>query len=231
MKKLIAIGLAIPALALAAAAMSSGGTGDAAVHVHPQATASATPQELAPMLADARLATAKYATSLKRAKRDGYRIIVTQHIPDMGHHFLNPSITGFDITKPPILVYVNTVGPRTEMAARRLRVGLHGDARHPAATRRAVRIIRGRMPLRRRHLRAGRGRGRLPAEEPREPRQVRLLAPQLRDPPPLGLVPQPGRDLQRHEPTRATVQRRLISILRKVSPGPRAWAPCFHVTR
>jgi hypothetical protein len=107
MKKLIAIGLAIPALALAAAAMSSGGTGTAAVHVHPQATASSTPQELAPMLADARLATAKYATSLKRAKRDGYRIIVTQHIPDMGHHFLNPNITGFDITKPPILVYVN----------------------------------------------------------------------------------------------------------------------------
>ena len=107
MKKLIVIGLAITALALAAAAMSSGGTGDAAIHVHPQATASATPQELAPMLADARLATAKYATSLKRAKRDGYRIIVTQHIPDMGHHFLNPNITGFDITKPPILVYVN----------------------------------------------------------------------------------------------------------------------------
>ena len=107
MKRLIVIGLAIPALALAAAAMSSGRTRNEAVHVHPQATASSTPQELAPMLADARLATAKYATSLKRAKRDGYRIIVTQHIPDMGHHFLNPNITGFDITKPPILVYVN----------------------------------------------------------------------------------------------------------------------------
>ena len=111
MKRLIVIGLTIPALALAAAAMSSGGTGNAAaLHVHPNATASSTPQELAPMLADARLATAKYATSLKRAKRDGYRIIVTQHIPDMGHHFLNPNITGFDITKPPILVYVNRGG-------------------------------------------------------------------------------------------------------------------------
>ena len=106
MKKLIVIGLAIPALALAAAAMSSGGTGNAALHVHPKATASATPQALAPMLARARLATAKYATSLQRAKRDGYRTIVTQHIPDMGHHFLNPNITGFDITRPPILVYV-----------------------------------------------------------------------------------------------------------------------------
>lgn len=107
MKRLIVIGLAIPALALAAAAMSSGGTGNAAaLHVHPNATASHTPQELAPMLASARLATAKYARSLKKAKRAGYRVIVTQHIPDMGHHFLNPNITGFDITRPPILVYV-----------------------------------------------------------------------------------------------------------------------------
>jgi hypothetical protein len=106
MKKLIVIGLAIPALALAAAAMSSGGTGNAALHSHPQATASPTPQAVAPMLARARLATAKYATSLQRARADGYRTIVTQHIPDMGHHFLNPKITGFDITRPPILVYV-----------------------------------------------------------------------------------------------------------------------------
>lgn len=106
MKKLIVIGLAVPALALAAAAMSSGGTGNAALHVHPNATASSTPQALAPMLARARLATAKYATSLQKARAAGYRTIVTQHIPDMGHHFLNPNITGFDITRPPILVYV-----------------------------------------------------------------------------------------------------------------------------
>ncbi len=106
MKKLIVIGLAIPALALAAAALSSGGTSNAALHAHPTATAPSTPQALAPMLARARLATAKYATSLRRARAAGYRTIVTQHIPDMGHHFLNPNITGFDITRPPILVYV-----------------------------------------------------------------------------------------------------------------------------
>ena len=110
MKKLIVIGLAIPALALAAAAMSFGGTGNAAIHVHPNRTASHTPQELAPMLADARIATAKYATSLVRARADGYRIIVTQHMPDMGHHFLNPDITGFDVKRPPILVYVKRGG-------------------------------------------------------------------------------------------------------------------------
>jgi hypothetical protein len=58
-------------------------------------------------LAAARIATAKYATSLGRAKRDGYGII-TQMIPNMGFHFMNPSISGFDITKPQILVYEHT---------------------------------------------------------------------------------------------------------------------------
>jgi hypothetical protein len=59
---------------------------------------------LATQLASARLATAKYATNLHAAKADGYQII-TRMIPDMGWHFLNPTIQGFDVTKPPILVY------------------------------------------------------------------------------------------------------------------------------
>lgn len=60
-------------------------------------------------LAAARVATAKYATDLERAKADGYSII-TPMIPNMGYHFLNPKIQGFDITKPPILVYVRSGG-------------------------------------------------------------------------------------------------------------------------
>jgi hypothetical protein len=59
---------------------------------------------LASQLARARLATAKYATNLRAAKADGYQII-TRMIPDMGWHFLNPAIQGFDVTRPPILVY------------------------------------------------------------------------------------------------------------------------------
>jgi hypothetical protein len=55
-------------------------------------------------LAKARLATAKYATSLRAARADGYSIL-TRMIPDMGFHFMNPKVTGFDVTKPPILVY------------------------------------------------------------------------------------------------------------------------------
>jgi hypothetical protein len=76
-------------------------------HHHPAAAPSdggGRQRVLASQLARARLATAKYATSLQAAKADGYQII-TRMIPDMGWHFLNPTIQGFDITKPPILVY------------------------------------------------------------------------------------------------------------------------------
>ena len=106
MKRLILITAPLATVALLLAALSMGGTGTAAVHSHSVTTSDATPQELAPLLAEARLATADFATSLKRAKAAGYRMPITQHIPDMGWHFLNPDITGFDVTKPPILVYV-----------------------------------------------------------------------------------------------------------------------------
>jgi hypothetical protein len=55
-------------------------------------------------IAAARLATARYATSLATAKAAGYQII-TRMIPAMGYHFLNPKVKGFDVRKPPILVY------------------------------------------------------------------------------------------------------------------------------
>jgi hypothetical protein len=62
------------------------------------------PSVLAGQLASARLATAKYATDLDRAKADGYSII-TRMVPDMGWHFMNPKIQEFDPRRPPILVY------------------------------------------------------------------------------------------------------------------------------
>jgi hypothetical protein len=55
-------------------------------------------------IALARIATAKYVSNLGRAKADGYQII-TQMIPNMGYHYLNGKIKGFDVRKPPILVY------------------------------------------------------------------------------------------------------------------------------
>jgi hypothetical protein len=104
-KRLIVLAAGVAAAVIAIAALTSSGSSSAAVHVHPQSTATI-PPELAPMLADARVATAKYANSLARAKADGYRTIVTQHIPDMGWHFMNPEISEFDVKRPPILVYL-----------------------------------------------------------------------------------------------------------------------------
>lgn len=61
---------------------------------------------LATALAKARLATAAFVTSPARARTAGYTVTVTRHMPSMGWHFMNPKATGFDVAKPPILVYV-----------------------------------------------------------------------------------------------------------------------------
>jgi hypothetical protein len=87
-------------LVLVLIAATAGSAGIATSNAQP-----APDKEIIAQLAAARLATAKYATDLARAKADGYTII-TPMIPNMGYHFLNPKIQGFDITKPPILVYV-----------------------------------------------------------------------------------------------------------------------------
>jgi hypothetical protein len=110
MRRILSIGLGVVLLAVSGCAARSA----ASEPTHP---APATQQHLAPtgpstsdrlglaaQLASARLATAKYATNLAAAKADGYQII-TPMIPDMGWHYLNPTIQGFDITKPAILVY------------------------------------------------------------------------------------------------------------------------------
>jgi hypothetical protein len=101
------IPLSIVALCAAIPIAAWGGQSDKpapVVHVHPKT--GGTPKALAPILADARLATAKVATSLEKARKAGDPVNVTRMIPDMGWHFLNPKITGFDASKPPILVYV-----------------------------------------------------------------------------------------------------------------------------
>lgn len=103
--------LAIAAVGAAQKSASARGFGARTAHTHSSdssnggLTAKQT-RRLAKPLAKARAATAKYATDLELAQADGYRMTITQMIPDMGHHFLNPDITEFDVTKPPILVYV-----------------------------------------------------------------------------------------------------------------------------
>ena len=76
-------------------------------------------------------------------------------IPNMGWHFLNAKVTGFDSAKPPILVYEKR---GSSMAARRARVGVHGEAEDAAAPGRQVRRVRRGVPLRGRHVRARRRR-------------------------------------------------------------------------
>jgi len=98
--------IATAAIVLAGVAWSAQASPSASARVHKHmASRTAVPPALAPFLANARVATAKYATNLARAKRDGYTVTVTQMIPDMGWHFMNPAYTKFDVTKPPILVY------------------------------------------------------------------------------------------------------------------------------
>ena len=108
MRRVILITLAAATLAATGWAARGAATEPArpapAAHQHPGQTAASDSRSLATRLARARLATAKYATGLRAAKADGYQII-TRMIPDMGWHFLNPTIQGFDVTKPPILVY------------------------------------------------------------------------------------------------------------------------------
>jgi hypothetical protein len=114
---LVGVAALVAAALLAGAALSSRSSEATPVVVHRHAATQAkVPAALAPLLAEARLATAKYATDLARARRDGYTVTVTRHIPDMGWHFLNPKYTKFDVTKPAILVYVKR-GARWQLVA------------------------------------------------------------------------------------------------------------------
>src|SRR5437867_5756245 len=98
MKRLLAAGLALAVLAIVLPVTQ-------AAPLRARSRAETVAPALVTALARARLATAKYATNLDRAKADGYQII-TRMIPDMGYHFLNSKVTGFDPAKPPILVYL-----------------------------------------------------------------------------------------------------------------------------
>jgi hypothetical protein len=103
----------IPAMLIAAAASLAIGLAATASGQAPRPAptyAAAQPPSSSAVTADlvaARLATARYATNLGQAKADGYRIL-TKMIPNMGYHFINPKITGFNVRKPPILVYEHT---------------------------------------------------------------------------------------------------------------------------
>jgi len=113
--RILRIGGGIAAAALAGAMWMSPAWGSAD-RLPPTMTATAQPAASMPgmatshtspltrKLAAARLASAKYATNLGLAKKNGY-MQITPVMTNMGVHFLNPKISGFSVTKPQILVY------------------------------------------------------------------------------------------------------------------------------
>ena len=97
--------VALVALVATVAVATSPSVGAPSRSAAPQAVAASSgTQGVTSDIVAARLATGKYVTNLGRAKAAGYRII-TRMIPEMGYHFMNPAVTGFDVRKPPILVY------------------------------------------------------------------------------------------------------------------------------
>lgn len=67
--------------------------------------------QVATDVAAMRAATARYVSDRDAAIDDGF-FIITQHMPGMGHHYLNPdwSADGFDPNEPPILMFVDNGG-------------------------------------------------------------------------------------------------------------------------
>jgi hypothetical protein len=103
MRKLMLLAALVAVATAAVVATSSSGAAPKSTAT-PKATVS---PSLVSWLAKARIATARYSTNLNAAKAAGYGII-TKMIPDMGYHYMNPKITGFNPAKPPILVYEKT---------------------------------------------------------------------------------------------------------------------------
>src|SRR3954468_2133105 len=97
---------AVTAAALAATVSSSwadGGYGHSRMH---HGSTSHGQREVAKAVADLRFALAPYATNLDAAKHGGYSRQITPMMEDMGYHYMDPTVAGFDPKRPPILVYI-----------------------------------------------------------------------------------------------------------------------------
>ena len=154
-------------------------------------------------IAATKLATAKYVNNLALAKKDGYQII-TRMIPTMGYHFMNPDVKGFDVSKPPILVYEHrgielAARARWSGCSRRSRRSHRSPVRRTAPSGPAATIADGTFV-------PADGAGVMPDEGPGIGREVHLLAPAARDAAHVALVPEPERAVLGHQPARHAVQ-------------------------
>ena len=96
--------LILAVVVIATAASSFAATASGATGRHAKSTGAGAQATLDHQLALARNATLKYATNLALAKRSGYRTI-SHSVPGVGVRFMDGAIQGFDVRKPPILVY------------------------------------------------------------------------------------------------------------------------------
>ena len=69
-----------------------------------QVLAAERPDQTAAQIAAIRAVTAKYH-DVEKAKADGYQQ-VSLMVPNMGHHFRNQDVKGFELERPHILLYV-----------------------------------------------------------------------------------------------------------------------------
>jgi hypothetical protein len=114
MPRIIMFAVAAAIAAIAATSIPASGSDEA--HQHATGGSNGHSRELAREIAKARLALAPYATDLAKAQADGYKMQITPMIKDMGFHFMNPDVQGFDVRRPPILVYVGR-GAQAQLVA------------------------------------------------------------------------------------------------------------------
>jgi hypothetical protein len=103
------------ALAAGVSASWAGGYG----HSHDgmnMGTSSHVPRQVIDEIADLRLTYAPVANSVDAAKQAGYKLQITPMMKNMGIHFMDPTVTGFELKRPPILVYERK-GDATQLAA------------------------------------------------------------------------------------------------------------------
>ena len=102
---ILAAAAAVAAAAATSIPASGAGQGDTG-HRHGDRGSGHHSRELAKEIARARVALAPYTNNLAAAQAAGYKMQITPMIKDMGYHYMNPDVQGFDVTRPPILVYV-----------------------------------------------------------------------------------------------------------------------------
>ena len=126
-------------------------------------------------------------------------------IPNMGYHFMNPNVKGFDVRKPPILVYEHR-GSSWQLGALEW-VFTAKPAKPPLPGAKYGSFGAGC------HYRDGtfvpaETAGRMPDDQPRDRAGLQLLASAADHDARLALVPEPDGTVREHEPARARLQPR-----------------------